>query len=383
MAIVIPVTLHTPADRTLSVIIPTRNRCPYNVREYRKNPLVWCLYSLFEQQDSGLNKIVLINDNSNDFTECVIRHIAAFSPVEIVYIENSVSRGPGQSRNVGIGSTDSDQLFFLDDDCILSPRALSLAQQCYAQLNARGNVHVGALHLPTFLRSADYDGEISSDRIGKTYPQSGEAYTNFRLFPEEYRNERHRRDVALCLPIDFFHEVFLIDTAAFRQAGGFREVGFSAIAHEGMILSLALGKSRLANFQIFHPDCHSIHFRYGSPHPPVPEDVRHPGLWIDGQHITLDVMLRESQVKRHDTGGRASAEEIIRDVIAGRYAQLQSLHPRGGTSWARIAFNALVNGRDEAALCRFPATELNQAQRITLWKDALLLGRRIYERELA
>ncbi len=368
---------------TLAVIIPTRNRCPFGVEEYRRNPLVWCLYSLFQQEPSGLRQIIVISDGSTDHTEQVIRHVAARSPVEIVYTASPQRRGPCHSRNAGLELARARQVFFLDDDCILAPATLALAQHCHRQLTASHGVRAGALHLPVFLRSDDYESCISAARIGRVYPRSGQVHANLRCFPAEFGTLRADPSAVLCLPVDFFHEVFLIDTALLRGAGGFRDAGFAAIQHESMLLSLRLTGSGLTHFQLLHPGCHAIHFRYGSPHPPAAPRTRHPGLWIDGQRITLETMLGEAMTERGDTGGRAPPADIIRDVIAGRYAQLLSLNTRGARRWARIAFDALVNGRDDAGLCRFPPLPHDRAARIGLWRSALALGREVYDRELA
>jgi hypothetical protein len=56
---------------------------------------------------------------------------------------------------------------------------------------------------------------------------------------------------------------------------------------------------------------------------------------------------------------------------------------RGARRWSRLSFEVLVNGRDDAGLCRFPPLPHDRTARIALWASALALGRKVYDRELA
>ncbi len=49
----------------VTAIIPTFNRSPHPLEE-DSNPLAWCLESLLTQKSSGLDEIIVIDDNSTD-----------------------------------------------------------------------------------------------------------------------------------------------------------------------------------------------------------------------------------------------------------------------------------------------------------------------------
>lgn len=373
---------------TLAAVIPTYNRCPYPVADYHLNPLVWCLYSLEQQQGSGLRRIVVVNDASTDHTDQVVGHVrdrlAVRGRVEIDYLVNQRRRNPCRSRNRGLHAAGCQQVFFTDDDCVLgSASALAVAQHAHRELTDRG-VRVGGLHLPVFLRADDYQSTVSQTRIGKIHASKGEVHANFAAYPSEHADLRADPDTAVALPIDFLQEVFLADTRVLTDVGGFPDTGFTAVHHEGVFLTLRLAAAGgRSHFHLLHPHTQVIHLRYGSGHTSTGTNGRYRGLWVEDRHVPLATMLAEAAVPRADTGGRSAPAQIISDVIAGRYTQLLHLDPQGAQTYARLAYDAWVHGRDPRRLFRFPPVEMDTAARVELWRAALHHGRSIYDQHRA
>jgi Glycosyl transferase family 2 len=390
---VVTLTLDGPPGRlpTLAAVVPTYNRCPYPVAGYDLNPLVWCLYSLLHQIGSGLRRIVVVNDGSTDHTDQIVHDVAArhaSGPVDIEYLVNPHRTGPCRARNRGLAAADTEQVFFLDDDCVfVDNQALAVAQRSHRELAAAG-VRVGGLHLPVFLRADDYPATTSQDRIGKIHARTGAVYANFSHYPAEHAALRHRTDVAVAVPVDFLQEVFLADTGLLTAAGGFPDTGFGAVHHEGVFLTLRLAHTQpaglaLSHYQLVHPHVGLIHFRYGSGHTAPGPRGRWPGLQIEDRHVPFAVMLDEAAVTRADTGGRATPAQIVVDIIAGRYTQLLHLDQHGAAAFTQLAYDAWVHGEDPLGLFRFPPVDLDTAGRVELWTAALQLGRTIYDQQLA
>jgi len=367
----------------LTAIIPTYNRCPYGSADFARNPLVWCLYSLLGQRGSGLRHIVVVDDGSTDHTrETVLRVVArARGDIMIRYAATGGRTGPCHSRNIGLDLAATPYVFFMDDDCILAERTLAIIQSCHRRLQR--TARVGALHLPVFLRDDTYERLVPLAQIGRLYPAEGTIFANFRCYPAEYAALRDDGAMAIALPIDFFQEVFLIEADTLREVGGFPATGFEAIHHEGLFLSMLLGRTGYAHYQVLHPEAYAIHFRYGSGHT-ASGTLRHAGaLPVEDVAVSFASMVRESAVPREDTGGRAYPEQIVLDVIAGRYALFLELDPDGAERWARRSRRALLDGDDPDRIFRFPPLPLSRAERVDLWASALEKGAHVHARGIA
>jgi hypothetical protein len=93
---------------TVSVIIPTYNRCAY---------LLECLRSVAEQRRVP-EEVIVVDDGSNDGTR---EAIAAIKGVKLVVQMNA---GPGAARNRGAAAASSEYIAFLDSDDIWFPWSL-------------------------------------------------------------------------------------------------------------------------------------------------------------------------------------------------------------------------------------------------------------------
>ena len=94
----------------ISVIIPTYNR---------QKKIKKCLKAFKNQLLSKDNyEIIIIDDNSDDNTNEIVKDIADKKELNIIYIKNSKKSGPAFSRNKGIKKASFNIIALIDSDCI-------------------------------------------------------------------------------------------------------------------------------------------------------------------------------------------------------------------------------------------------------------------------
>ncbi len=122
--------VNSPADLNISVIIPTYNRAKY----------------IRDAIDSALNQtrlpdeILVIDDGSTDETPEILAKYAA--PVRIIRQRN---RGRSAARNVGLEEARGDSIMFLDSDDLLLPTNLERCAAVMAASPQIGVVYTDAL----------------------------------------------------------------------------------------------------------------------------------------------------------------------------------------------------------------------------------------------
>lgn len=93
------------------VIIPV-----YNAPDYTK----MCVYTLFKNTDMNiLNKVYLLNDNSNEVTRNLLENLVKKYPEKIVLINNSENVGFIKNVNNGMAMCKSDYVLLLNTDCFI------------------------------------------------------------------------------------------------------------------------------------------------------------------------------------------------------------------------------------------------------------------------
>ncbi|MDP7016879.1 MAG: polysaccharide deacetylase family protein [Pirellulaceae bacterium] len=125
-----------PVD-SVSVIIPTFNRA---------NWIAGALQTMQRQQTGGLFSldIYVIDNNSSDDTETIVRDLAKDSPVPIHYLKQE-KPGDAPTRNLGVATSTSNWLAFFDDDQLAEP---DWVKQLYAAAHQTKAPVVGG---PVFL----------------------------------------------------------------------------------------------------------------------------------------------------------------------------------------------------------------------------------------
>ncbi len=175
----------------VSAIIPTYNRCPYNPKkpEGKFNPLYWCLESLINQRPK-LNEIIVINDNSKDYTKQLIREMkkkAREKDIKFISLINKENIGSSISRNNGAKRATSDLIFFMDDDCIAKKYSIFGLVFIFKELSEE-EIKVGAINSPVYTRLTYPSSIVKIDKIGRLNLEKGEYTDNLNRFPKKYLN---------------------------------------------------------------------------------------------------------------------------------------------------------------------------------------------------
>jgi len=112
----------------LSVII-----CTYNRAESLRETLA----SLKQQRfpEGVETEVIVVNNNSRDHTEQVVREAASASPVRFDYLLET-RQGLSWARNTGIAKARGDVLAFLDDDVLLATDWLEGLVRCFRETAA-------------------------------------------------------------------------------------------------------------------------------------------------------------------------------------------------------------------------------------------------------
>ena len=100
---------------SITVIIPA-----YNVERFVEETIESVL-----SQQSRANEIIVIDDGSTDSTWSVIQKYANESGFKCLQTTN---RGPGPTRNLGLGLASSEYIYFLDGDDKISPELFKAAR---------------------------------------------------------------------------------------------------------------------------------------------------------------------------------------------------------------------------------------------------------------
>ena len=103
-------------SKTLSVIIPTYNRCAI---------LKKTLEALAHQeQDASRFDVIVVDDGSSDDTSQIVRDVAEASALDLRYAYQE-NKGAGAARNRGLRQASGDIILFLDDDIVAFPGLMS------------------------------------------------------------------------------------------------------------------------------------------------------------------------------------------------------------------------------------------------------------------
>jgi glycosyltransferase involved in cell wall biosynthesis len=98
--------------RTLSVVIPTYNRCETLRKALSAH--------LDQTARENISEIIVVDDGSTDSTRDVVDKLAERSPISIRYFRQE-NKGPAAARNLGIREASSELILFSDDDIVPSP----------------------------------------------------------------------------------------------------------------------------------------------------------------------------------------------------------------------------------------------------------------------
>ena len=356
--------------KTVSCVIPTYNRCP-RIDDIKYNPPWWASFSLSKQENVG--EIIFVDDGSEDYTEQVIEKIRKKLPVDVVYLKNEKNIGLPASRNMGVKSSKYDKIWFMDDDCVIvSDDVIPKVEYAFELLKSKG-VDVGSMSLPVSGNSLESE-IISGAEIGKVGRETGIMYACNSKFPEEYLENLKAnyldfdKGILNPLKVEFSHAVFLCDKSAFNDVGGFSGLSWRNFHTEESQFLINLNKKGHETFYLpsLDKDFRVFHCRYGDPSfKRIPYNFS-----VDG--ISFNQILKESAVKRENTGCRISTEEYLHSHILSEMVLTFSFYDKGiGIKNLKSKFKNISEGKF------FPEIKKN----IEIFQDAIREGIGLLEKD--
>jgi glycosyltransferase involved in cell wall biosynthesis len=172
-------------ERFVSIVIPNRNGAATIGRCL--SAALASAYTRFE--------VVVVDDGSQDAS---VEVISAF-PCKLVRLKRH--EGVSKARNAGAKASSGELLFFIDNDCLLTRDALSIANASYGERRDR---ILGGTYTPS-----PYDGDFFS------------AFQS--IFINHFETKRTSPDYLAA-------HAMLIDAKLFQSSGGFLEDSFIGVA---------------------------------------------------------------------------------------------------------------------------------------------------------
>lgn len=289
---------------TISSVVPTYNRCPYY--DSKRNPLYYSIRSLATQKyPPSKREIIIIDDNSNDFTRKTVNSLKRKLDVCLIYKKHSTRHGSGSSRNDGAEIASGEFLNFLDDDTIpLTNNYLNSFLKTYEIASTIKNP-VGAIVGYTFQRRSS--PKVISKRSNPPKIDSWGVRSNFGSIPEEI-------ELFGDFPLPLMHERLnlcgniLVPNNTFKQVGGFPIMGGNQYWEE-TVFSCKLSRKGFQSFMNLDPRGSVLHLRWGTPNSKF-------GFCINPNHIkipfemeSLDQLIKDSSIPRYGSGNRCSGKD--------------------------------------------------------------------------
>ena len=295
---------------SLSVILATYNRCPFDPAKSDLNPLIWCLDSLLNQSLPRIEELIFIDDASNDYTVAVIEkyeNLFQQRGMKTQIIRHSDRLEMHESRNKGAKRAQCRLLYFIDDDCILPPFALAGLISTYIMAE-RSESELGVLTGPIYQRATKPVNQYAKEKIYNFGTGDGIVTGNYDGFPLEFlsgENVFESNGLMKTLSAQHMSEGHtIINRNKLLKAGGFRTMpprsygGGAGLSFAMMALGATLRYSP-------DPRIHAVHLRYGNEF----GRKRLLGLdWNISGKVTLAQMVKEAKKKQRNTGCRVEPE---------------------------------------------------------------------------
>lgn len=363
----------------VSVIIPTRNRCPYKPNSLRAelNPLAWAINSLLLQKPK-INEIVIVDDNSNDFTKQVVESFkeeANKKEIKLIYMKNAKQEGNGASRNIGSRLANSKYLFFTDDDLIMAPYAIFGAYHLFNLIQKKGE-KVGFVGLPVYFRKSFPNKILSKKEIGILNYTKGIFKPNKDAFVaefllEEKTNKFIDNELNILNPIEIqnTNAYGLCLRQAFEDVGGFPDKIVRGEDRE-------FGSKLIENGYDIYFSCdikfQGVHGMFG-----FNNDILFEGDdWFRrvGGMISLKKSMDECNKPKESTGARVAIDEYVHQQIMSFFISAYKRNKKGGINWIKKVYKDFVLEGSSTSIGAQKIPQLNEKQRRQMWLSAINEG---------
>jgi len=370
----------------VSAVIPTYNRCPYNPKkpEGKFNPLYWCLESLINQRPK-LNEIIVINDNSNDYTRQLIKEMkkkAKEKDIKFISLINKEKRGSSISRNNGVKRATSDLIFFMDDDCIAKKYSVFGLFFIFKELSEE-EIKVGAIHSPYYTRLICPSSIVKIDKIGRLNLEKGEYTWNINRFPKKYLNNLDKfldKKYKILKPIQIqnLSGCFLTPKKRFLAVKGFPRF-FTWKNSHGEETELAC-KFMANGYSLFFcpdPKFGLYHGKFGESSK-IPINKRYFNKYKKNKMInelSLAEINEECSKPRLNTGNRVSVEEWYYSKIISLFVIFYPRNMGGALNWVTNTKKVFVEENDVKEFSGGKWNRIDEKEkRENIWYTAILDG---------
>jgi hypothetical protein len=360
--------------RSVSAVIPTWNRCPFNPEEHvSDNPLYWAVTSLRAEAGEALAEIIVVDDGSTDHTGEVVELLGAGNdPVPVRQVTCADHAGAWRARNLGAAAASCPLLYFGDDDCVFRPHTVAGAAYALALLR-ECDPAAAALGTPFYYRGLAPSAVLPGERIGTLDPVAGTFSTGFHAVPASYLNGHPPKlggaGLLMPLPVQLIGGAALIDAEALRAAGGFTDLSAWASGYSDHLhLSAAVTDAGARLYHCPDPRLGAAHLKFGAAgaYPLNPAEL---STVLGALGRPFGDLVALAAVPRASTGHRLADPDFFPEQVGSFFAFFATRSPAGAAAWAIRSWHEFA--RDgyvpTLAVDRVPG----HGDRAQAWRDGL------------
>lgn len=152
-----------------------------------------CLQFIHEEFE-----LIVIDNNSTDDTEKMVRNIAFRLDIKLIYIKNDLNFGVAKSRNQGYENSNGDIVFFLDDDAVIKQETKMNIDDVasYMRKNYKYPIISNEIYNVTekYYQHGCFDKKSNLNKEGKVFYFIGASHFlnkkvlgNIKLYPDEFK----------------------------------------------------------------------------------------------------------------------------------------------------------------------------------------------------
>jgi glycosyltransferase involved in cell wall biosynthesis len=365
----------------ISVVIATYNRAPYPNLKY--NPLSWALSSVISQKKCNLKEVVIVDDGSVDYTKETVdyhRNRAEKNKIQMIYLKNKENMGLPKSLNKGGDKSKKENIFFMDDDCILSDYSLFGASYSMNLVDKINN-NVALMHIPVYGRTNLPLGLISLSEIGRLDFENTIVTNNNHLFPKEYLSFSkevfldYKLKMLKPIEVNNIGGVYLIKKDIFKKIGGICEkFDWPNFYGEHTDFSIRLNQKGFKLFLTPDPKFFSTHLKYG-----LPGKINYTGIEEsrNGQKFeghSLEELVLLSSIPRENSGCRVDLDIWSYSKIMSHYIIFSRWDKKAGNKWKDKTFGEFVVHNLDSFSAPMGKKIINKDKREKIWKKAIRDG---------
>ncbi len=361
-----------------SFLFVTRNRSPYV--DIYKNPLAWSILSLVGNNKGMIDEIVVIDDNSSDYTFKTIVDIEKKLDCNIKYFKNIKRKGCSYSRQKAIWESSNDFIFMGDDDCLYAKDFVAGALVGYLDV-MRVDKNIAVLNLPVYERDIRPVFSIPKNKIGKWNLNDAHFFHNFDKLPEEYLyNPKYtKHNILMPFSIDIIYGVNLSFKKYIIDSGGYDDLSmWDNDYSEHMELSSKLKKRGYTLYHLADPRIFSIHLKYGA-QTSDNYDKKNQELKFEGLKYDLGGMIKLSNSIRVDTGARINDFDFHVNQIGSFFSFYLKISKKLGIKFAIKEYNNFVI--NDTIFSTTPLLKFKLLERRDIFKRAINMGAAITSKQ--